>query len=433
MQLDKRVFELRLYSDMLLTFHTAEERRKLEHQLQHTWNELNKHLAIILDRFLGDMDQVIETQTLLETWWHLLQREIVLIQEQRNQEVITQRATPEYQGRIEQINQHIAYVTQFAHNKARALNQHYETTSHAYTQTLTLLFLATLLISLIVTVLVTHAITRPIRQLTHSVSRLAAKEFTTEVPGTERQDEFSSLARSIEVLREMARHTDEEFWIKSQVNHLSVALQQCRDLPAFAHQALHQLTPMMEGVLSACYLFNSKKKFLELYGRYGLDEQVKTRRTLEIGEGLVGLCAQKGEIIRIAQLPEGYLHITSTLGSSTPHTLLLAPLMFQERVLGVVELAGLKPFTPLHLTLLENVLPIIAIHLESLNRQQQTQELLEESLRQEQMLRRSQEELLAQGEELRVINEALRTNSALLEQQTMEGSIPYLSTSLKRG
>ncbi|GAB0058879.1 Sensor histidine kinase RcsC [Candidatus Magnetaquicoccaceae bacterium FCR-1] len=413
-KLDKEVREIRYASVLLLTFQNKEEIQRTETRLQATWNNLQGQLGIIEARFLGDMERVRETRGLLESWWHmLLHREIELLLEGRSREAAALHEEEAYRRRLARIEENIHYITEFSYNKAFLFSQEYEQSVAAARRVVIGFFLFIVALGLFVAIQATRAITRPLRALNQAVTNLAEKRFSTAVPGTERQDEFGALARSIGVLQEMARRTDEETWIKSEVNALSTHLQQRTDTESFAGQLAHRLTPLLEGRHGACYLFDEGRRVLELKGGYGLDEATLTRTTIRIGENLVGLCAQKRQVLTLTELPEGYVKIGSGLGDATPRGLLLAPLVFQDRILGVVEVASFLAFTSRHHALLETLLPVIAINLESLNRHRRTTELLEESRHQQALLRQSEEEL-------RVINEELRVKSDDLERQAME-------------
>ncbi|MBF0165887.1 MAG: GAF domain-containing protein, partial [Magnetococcales bacterium] len=414
LKLDRDVREILLTSHILLTVQSRDEIQRIETRLQATWNNLQGQLAIIDARFLGDLERVRETRALLESWWHvLLHREIRFLLDGKNREASALQEDAEYRARLARIDENIRYITEFSHNKGLLFSQEYEQTAATAKRLVIGFFLVILGLGLFVALLATRAITRPLRSLNQAVNNLAEKQFSTAVPGTERQDEFGTLARSIGVLQEMARRTDEETWIKSAVNDLSTHLQQRTDAESFAGQLVHRLTPLLEGRHGACYLFDEERRVLALRGWYGLDEATLTRRTIPIGENLVGLCAQKRQVLTVTALPEGYLKIGSGLGDAAPRGVLLAPLVFQDRILGVVEVASFLAFTPRHHALLESLLPVIAINLESLNRHLRALELLAESRRQQALLQQSEEEL-------RAINEELRAKSDDLERQTME-------------
>ncbi|MBF0339705.1 MAG: response regulator [Magnetococcales bacterium] len=421
LKLEREVQEIRFLSALIHTGKNHEEIRSMEQRMQNSWEDLQVQLEIIQSRFLGDKARVRETRSLLETWWHVLvHREITALFENQTAESLAMHTSPEYRQRLQVIENNINYITAFAQEKAFSLSSEFDRSGAEGKRIVFLFFVGMILLGLLVALLALRAITHPLNQLNQAVTDLAAKRFTIQVPGTTRQDEFGTLARSIEVLQGMARMTDEEVWIKSQVSSLSVELQQFQELEPFSQGVLNHVTPLVNGVHGACYLLDEAREVLELKAGHGLHGASLARQTIPVGENLVGMCARQKQMMELAELPKGYIRITSALGESQPGMLLLAPLLFQDRVLGVVEIAALQTLTDSQRALLQVMLPVIAIHLESLKRQLRTRELLRESQNQAQLLQRSETELLAQSEELRVINEALRSKSATLEQQTME-------------
>jgi len=64
-------------------------------------------------------------------------------------------------------------------------------------------------------------------------------------------------------------------------------------------------------------------------------------RSFEFGEGLVGRAAMEKDLIYITDLPPGYMKIRSGLGEGVPSCLLLIPVILDNKVLGVIELASL--------------------------------------------------------------------------------------------
>lgn len=77
--------------------------------------------------------------------------------------------------------------------------------------------------------------------------------------------------------------------------------------------------------LKACYAYN-RKKYVEQY--------------LEPGEGLIGQCYFEKEVLYLTNIPQGYTYITSGLGEATPNALMIIPLMFNDKVEGIIEIAS---------------------------------------------------------------------------------------------
>ena len=79
--------------------------------------------------------------------------------------------------------------------------------------------------------------------------------------------------------------------------------------------------------LSACYAFN-RKKLLE--------------KRVNIGEGLVGQAFLERQTVVLTKVPQGYTTITSGLGDATPGYLIVVPMIYNEVVTAVLELAGFR-------------------------------------------------------------------------------------------
>jgi len=83
-----------------------------------------------------------------------------------------------------------------------------------------------------------------------------------------------------------------------------------------------------------------------------------------LGVGLVGQCARDRQTIQLTGTPEDYWLIRSGLGAAPPANLILIPVLREERLLGVVELATLNPADQEALIRLTDLVPLLALNLE---------------------------------------------------------------------
>src|SRR5260221_5661703 len=86
-------------------------------------------------------------------------------------------------------------------------------------------------------------------------------------------------------------------------------------------------------------------------------------RRIQLGEGLVGQCAAEKRSMLINDLPPHTVPIRSGLFEAVPRNVILLPVLFEDHVKAVIELASLTTFTPSHLAFLEQLTPIIVIFL----------------------------------------------------------------------
>ncbi len=76
------------------------------------------------------------------------------------------------------------------------------------------------------------------------------------------------------------------------------------------------------------------------YAYYGEEEP----KDFELGKTLSGQTAKDQKVITLSKIPENYMTILSGLGSSSPNTLILIPLIHEEKTIGLIELASFKQY-----------------------------------------------------------------------------------------
>jgi len=147
--------------------------------------------------------------------------------------------------------------------------------------------------------------------------------------------------------------------------------------------------------------------FLELVSAYAFERKKFITKRVEIGQGMVGQCYLEADRIFLAKLPEEYVHITSGLGGATPTCLLLVPLTANEKVYGVLELAGFKRLEEHEIQLVEKFAASIAATVSSVKVNEKTRLLLEHTQQQAEEMRAQEEEMRQNMEELSATQEEL--------------------------
>jgi two-component system, sensor histidine kinase and response regulator len=274
-------------------------------------------------------------------------------------------------------------------------------------------------------------IIHPIRALEASVKTIAAGDYTKEVPFTQATDETGGLARSIDVLKQGAAAMDEQRWVKSNASKLTGELQGAASFAEFGQRLVSGLVPMLGGGVAGFYLFEENPGRLRRIAAYGLAEAAASADSFRLGESLVGQCAQERKAVMLDRLPPDYLRIASGIGAAAPVQAVASPLMSKDTLLGVLEIATFRPFNTQEQALLEELLPVVAMSLEILQRNIRTQELLAQTQEQARALEeqteeltQSQEELLAQQRELTTQREQLKVSeerSRLILESSAEG------------
>src|SRR5260370_17510964 len=125
-----------------------------------------------------------------------------------------------------------------------------------------------------------------------------------------------------------------------------------------------------------------------------------------MGHGLVGQSGREKRRIRVTDVSQDYVKITSRLGEGTPLSIVVLPVLFEGEARAVIELASFRHFTDVNLAFLDQLTQGIGI---GLNR-------IAATMRNEQLLKQSQ----ALAEQLQKTNAELEEKAHLLAEQKNE-------------
>jgi two-component system, sensor histidine kinase and response regulator len=251
-------------------------------------------------------------------------------------------------------------------------------------------------------------LTERLALLEASVKAIAAGDYAQAVPFTESTDEVGSLARSVENLKQSAEAMAEHRWVSASAASLVGVLQGATSLAEFGRRLLSELVPIVGGGVAGFYVTDESAARLERVASYGLSG-VNTPGAFRVGQGLVGQCAQERRLILLEDLPPDYLRIESGLGSASPQQSVAVPVLAKQSLLGVLEIATFRRFAPRKRKLLDEVMPVVALSLEILQRNLHTQNLLGQTQKQAIQLEKQQEELKASQERLREVEKFYRS------------------------
>jgi CheY-like chemotaxis protein/signal transduction histidine kinase/CHASE3 domain sensor protein len=264
----------------------------------------------------------------------------------------------------------------------------------------------------------TRLITDPLRQITDMMNRVAARDTSVVVTRLGRKDEIGELARALQVFKQMSLDTDAQNLIKTQVTGISNTLLQATTHKEFAQWLTGELGPMCKVGLALFYSFDDTRQRLDLLGSYGLRLGNRSADHFMPGEGLVGQCAVDRRPIILDDVPTDYFHIDSGGGEALPRHIAILPLLYRDTLIGMLELASFGPFTPFQLQLLDELLPIVALALENLNRAISTHDLLLQTQEQADELRVSELLMRQQKDVLHKSNDALHAKTRELQEQS---------------
>ena len=223
------------------------------------------------------------------------------------------------------------------------------------------------------------SIKRPLKVLSSSVDNLAQGDLDTAIPYVDYPNEVGLIARSVKVLKGIYLKLESQRWVKTHTAEISMNLQKVDEYPDLAKVVLNKICPLLNVGYGIFYFYDHSSNKLSLLASYGYPNLHQLQQEVELGEGLLGECALIKSTITLVDPPADYISISSGLGHAVPKYIVVLPILHNERLLGVLELAALAKFNDKELELVSEVTPIIAMTLEVVDRSTNMRKLLIET------------------------------------------------------
>ncbi len=216
----------------------------------------------------------------------------------------------------------------------------------------------------------------------------------------------------------------ERTWIVNGKAETGEILRANNDLKTLAEQIIAFITRKTEAVQGAFYVVNDDNAqdiFIEMLGSYAYNKKKYLKGRFAIGQGLVGQSVIEKDTIYRTEIPSDYVTITSgLLGDKKPKSILIVPLITDEKVYGAVELASFTEFGKLQIQFVQELSDILARTIFNVRINERTVKLLNESQTMAQELSEQREQLLQNAEEMRATQEEITRTNVKLEEQIME-------------
>src|SRR6266705_229221 len=230
------------------------------------------------------------------------------------------------------------------------------------------------------------------------------------------KDNINEMIRN---LKDTTLKNNEQDWLKTNLAKLARMLQGHRDLVTVSKLVLSELASLVN--IQQGVLYTQSKRGddtqLELLASYASKPNKHLAKTLEIGEGRVGQCAYEKKRILLEDIPQDYIRVGSTLGSATPLSVIILPVLFEGEVKAVVELASLRKFSETHLSFLDQLTESIGVVFNTIEANMRTKELLKQSQSLTKELQSQQNELKKTNDRLEQQAENLQNSERLLKNQ----------------
>ncbi|MBD3308274.1 GAF domain-containing protein [candidate division KSB3 bacterium] len=274
-----------------------------------------------------------------------------------------------------------------------------------------------------------------LRDVAHVAEKVADNDLqVTVTPKSDHDILNHSLGKMITNLRQMIAKNEQamqnveqqnalmkqQAWLKDGITQLSTELSGETSLLEVCRKAVSVIARYVNAGHGVLYAYDPDQDLLTLYGTFAFTERDEIANIYQLGEGVIGQVAWERKPILLKQLtPEDSLIKTGT-AAATPLNTYTLPLIYEDQLYGVLELASFEPFDQITQELLIEANRVIATAMFSASQRERSQELLRRAEEATQEAERAKREAQRQAEELQQANVSLEEQQQQLQQQNEE-------------
>jgi signal transduction histidine kinase/CheY-like chemotaxis protein len=186
------------------------------------------------------------------------------------------------------------------------------------------------------------------------------------------------MSRALEALQAAARERETQAWVKAEVAATIERLQSAEDSAEFATILLSRISESINLLYGAFYLADHDQARFTRVGAFATDVSAEPRG-FALGEALVGQAAFERRSLQIASTADKPLQVSAGIGTVNPACVLFVPVISQDVVLAVIELAPSAPVSARQQALLDALLPTVALNTKILISKLEARKLLEQT------------------------------------------------------
>lgn len=442
------------------------ERQVILEKVEGLDQDVIDHLSIVEDRILGEKGQrlVSEVQHMYSDWAPIRKEVVNLVASGDHEQAISLSKTRS-EEQVHMLEKRLSALKVYALSKADEFIAEAESEQDSTTTFLIWLVLIVIVLTVVFSVLIANSIIHPLKQIHALVTDLGQGKHP-EIADLEGNDEIVRMNRSIgelivglqstsafaksigdgqldadyealgeadilgnsllemrDRLREVNVKENQQKWSTFGMAEFSELLRGHQDdLSLLSKELIAKLIEYLNANQAAIYLVRTHEgdEVLEMTACYAWDRLKYHEKRMGIHEGILGQAVLERKSIHLVNVPEDYVTIASGLGDAPPRNILIMPLLFNDGVFGVMEIASFTMFEDYQVGFVEELSVSIASTLSAVMTNQRTRELLEESREINQQIAAQEEEIRQNAEELQATQEEMARRSKTQQERIRE-------------
>ncbi|GAB0170209.1 ATP-binding protein [Lysinibacillus sp. CTST325] len=291
----------------------------------------------------------------------------------------------------------------------------------------TLTLLGILVFISVVAIIIANGISRSIvktlTKVTQTIQEIAASKSSQKGRIHVRtNDEINDLATATNELLDALERRE---WLQLNIAEIVTKYQGISAITKLAETFLSEIAQKTQSSLGAFYVRETTDNNIQFVKKAGFADSGEDvgMESFKLGQGLIGQCALEKKILIDNDIPEDFRLISTGLGEVSPKSIFIVPIIYENEVIAVIELATMTGFNKLQQQLVKQVIETFGLTINSVLGRMEIVRLLNESRAMTEELQVQSEELQAQSEELQMQTEELTMINEQLEERTKEAEL----------
>lgn len=255
----------------------------------------------------------------------------------------------------------------------------------------------------LIALFISNSITSTIEDVNKKMYLLAERDIDFDMSiKSKSNDEMGDLVIAfnafVENMRAVFTRIQEEKWLKTGIAELNLRMRGERDLVDFGNRLLAFFSEYASMRTGCFYVFRSNPESQDtsyiLKSSYACSEKIASRSNIAIGEGIIGQAILNKKIVILEDVADDSLSLETGMMQSLPSVIVILPLIFEDKVIGLIELSFLGDLHQKQRAFVKSTSEPIAQSLHTVTSRIKTESLLEQTQIQSDILKKQQKQLV---------------------------------------
>lgn len=256
------------------------------------------------------------------------------------------------------------------------------------------------------------------RRLKNLAIEVGSGKFDTEIRPFGGKGEIGNEVTKMRLsLKQIVQETNERNWFNEGFALIGELLRKDSRQENFYEILIAEIVKYIDVTQGGIFALNKEKNVMRMRASYAFSRQKYIIKEVEMGEGVVGRVWREQDVVHLTEIPYDYAEISSGLGGMQPKSILVAPLITDGEVVGILEFATLTVFEPRQINFVKRIAESIAATIVRIQIDEATKLLLDESQALAMRLQEQEEENRQNLEEVTTAQELMARNSYEMERQ----------------